>query len=50
MDYNQNLYNVEELRQLIGTLYDVRLGMKAAEEYVKELMLQFNDDSEYNLD
>lgn len=50
MDYNQILYNIEEVQQLIYDLFNVKLGMKTAEEYAKELMLQFSDTSKYNFE
>lgn len=47
MDYNENLYNIGEVQHLIVNLFNVKLGVKTAEEHAKELMLQFNDPSKY---
>ncbi|XP_065209685.1 titin-like isoform X2 [Planococcus citri] len=45
MKKNLDLFKVLEVREMIGQHYKVKLGDKAAEDYVKEAMLLFNDDT-----
>lgn len=48
MERNLDLYKVPEVREMISQHYKVKLGDKAAEDYVKEAMLLYNDDSKFS--
>ena len=44
MLYNENLYKVSEVQELIRLTYGVRLGEKTAEEHAKETMMKIHED------
>ncbi len=48
MDYNKQLYRANEVQSLIFTHYKIKLGMKTAEEYAREILFNFLDNCEYS--